>query len=174
MVKAYVIMNCVLGFESEVITSLRKINDVREAHGTLGLYDVIVQLESDSDTHLEETITMIRKIPKINSTITLTRSESGELFQTSEKLIDAMLGKNCTQAYVVIHCDKGQEYTTLKNLSYISEVKEADVIFGFYDLICKVEALDEQILANIVTKAIRSLPHIKTSMTLNIVKEQES
>ena len=48
------------------------------------------------------------------------------------------------------------------------------MVFGFYDVICKVEASDEKILNHVLTKAIRSLPHIKTSMTLNILNEQES
>ena len=84
-----------------------------------------------------------------------------------------MLGQNHAQAYVVIHCNKGEEYTTLKNLSHISEVKEADVVFGFYDVICKIEAADNKALENITTKAIRKLPDIESSMTLNIINEQE-
>ncbi len=79
-------------------------------------------------------------MPKIHSAVTLTRSESEELFQTSEKLIGMMLGQNSAKTYIVIHCDNGEEYTTLKNPSHILEVKEADVVFGFYDVICKVEA----------------------------------
>ncbi len=113
-------------------------------------------------------------MPKVTSTVTLTRSESGGLFQSSEKLIGMMLGRNDAQAYVVIHCDRGEEYTTLKNLSHIPEVKEADVVFGFYDVICKLEAPDDATLENVITKAVRLLPHVKTSMTLNIIKEQES
>jgi DNA-binding Lrp family transcriptional regulator len=113
-------------------------------------------------------------MPKIHTTVTLTRSESEELFQSSEKLIGMMLGQNLTQAYVVIHTEKGEEYPTLKNLSHIPEVKEADVVFGFYDVICKVVATDEKIMENVITKAIRSLPHIESSMTLNIIKEQDS
>ena len=175
MAKAYVMMNCDLGSEKEIIASLKKINCVKEAHGTLGLYDLVIQIESSSDKDLQEIVTgVIRKMPKIHSTVTLTRSESGELFQTSEKLIGMMLGQNNAQAYVVIHCDKGEEYPTLKNLSHIPEVKEADVVFGFYDVICKVEASDNKTLENVITKAIRALPHVKTSMTLNVINEQES
>ena len=85
-----------------------------------------------------------------------------------------MLGQNLAQAYVVIHCDKGDEFPTLKNLSKIQEVKEADVVFGLYDVICKLEASDNSILDNVLTKAIRRLPNIKSSMTLHIVNEQES
>ncbi len=175
MVKAYVLMNCELGSEKDVIALLNKIDGVKEAHGTLGLYDIAVQIESDSEEKIREIVTgTIRKMSKIHSTMTLTRSESEEFFQASEKLIGAMLGQNLAQAYIVIHCEAGEEYSTLKNLSHIPEVKEADVVFGFYDVICKIEASDDKTLENVTTKAIRSVPHVSTTMTLNIIKEQES
>jgi len=175
MAKAYVLMHCDLGSEKDVIALLNEIDGVKEAHGTLGLYDIVVQLESDSEEKIREIVTgTIRKMPKIRSTMTLTRSESKELFHASEKLIGAMLGQNFAQAYVVIHCDRGGEYSTLKNISHIPEVKEADVVFGFYDVICKIEASDDKTLENVTTKAIRSIPHVITTMTLNIIKEQES
>ena len=175
MAKAYVLMNCDLGSEKEVIDSLKKIDGIKDVHGTFGLYDIIAQIESDSEEKIQSIVTgIIRKMPKIHSTVTLTRSESGELFQASEKLIGAMLGKNLAKAFVVIHCDKGQEFPILKNLSHIPEVKDADVVFGFYDVICKIETADEKTLENVITKVIRKLPHIKTSMTLNIIPEQES
>jgi len=175
MAKAYVLMHCELGSEKDVIALLNKIDGIKEAHGTLGLYDIIVQIESDSEEKIQEIVTgTIRKMPKIRSTMTLTRSESKELFQASEKLIGTMLGQNFAQAYVVIHCDRGEEYSILKNISHIPEVKEADVVFGFYDVICKIEASDDKTLENVITKAIRSVPHVNTTMTLNIIKEQES
>ena len=57
-----------------------------------------------------------------------------------------MLGKNYSQAYVVLHCEKGAEFPTLKNLCKISEVKEADVVFGFYDVVCRIESSNENVL----------------------------
>jgi DNA-binding Lrp family transcriptional regulator len=168
-------MNCNLGSEKNIISSLKKVENVKEVHGILGLYDIILKIESESEEKIIKIVTeIIRKMPKIHSTMTLTRSESEKLFQPSDKLIDAMLGQNIAQAYVVIHCDKGEEYTILKNLTHIPEVKEADVVFGYYDVICRIEAPEYKILENVITKAIRSLPHIRTSMTLNIIKEQES
>jgi DNA-binding Lrp family transcriptional regulator len=155
-------MNCDLGSEKNVIASLKEIEDVKEAHGTLGLYDIIAKIESDSEEKIRNIVTsQIRKMTKIHSTMTLTRSESEKLFQPSEKLISAMLGQNKTQAYVVIHCDKGEEYNILKNLSHIPEVN-------------RIEASEYKILENVITKAIRTLPHIRTSMTLNVIAEQES
>ena len=168
-------MNCDLGSEEELIAFLKKIEGVKEAHGILGLYDIIVQVESDSEVKLMEIITKsIRKIPKIRSTMTLTRSESGELFHASEKLIGSMLGRNVVQAYVLIHCERDEEYPVLKSISNIPEVKEADVVFGYYDVICKIESTNNKNLENVITKAIRSIPHIKSSITLNVIKEQDS
>ena len=131
MAKAYIMMNCDLGEEKEVIQSLQEIVGIKEAHGTLGLYDIVAQIECTTDEKIQEIVTQqIRKIPKIHSSMTLTSSESGQLFQIAEKLVGAMLGKNSSQAYVVFHCEKGQEYPTLKNLCKIPEIKEADVVFG--------------------------------------------
>ena len=100
-------------------------------------------------------------------------SEFALSINDNDEIIGVILGQNLAQAYVVIHCDRGEEYTTLRNLSHIPEVKEADVIFGFYDVICKVMTTNEKIMENVITKAIRSLPHIESSMTLNIINEQE-
>ncbi len=173
MSKAYVMMNCKLGEEEDIIQSLKKIVGIKEAHGTLGLYDIIAQIECTTDQKIQEIVTQqIRKISKIQTSMTLTSSESGDLFQISEKLVGAMLGKNSSKAYVVFHCEKGQEYPTLKNLCKIPEVKEADVVFGYYDVICRMESSSEEVLQDVITRAIRGLPHLKTTMTLNIIKEQ--
>jgi len=174
MSKAYIMMNCKLGEEKGVVQELKKIVGIKEAHGTFGLYDIVAQIECTTDEKIQEIVTQkIRKIPKIQTSMTLTSSESGELFQISEKLVGAMLGKNSSQAYVVFHCEKGQEYTILKNICKIPEVKEADVVFGYYDVICRIEASCEEVLQDVITRAIRGLPNLKTSMTLNIIKEQE-
>lgn len=175
MAKAYILMNCHLGEEVEVIQSLQKIVGIKEVHGTLGLYDIVAQIECTTDEKIQEIVTQqIRKMPKIHSSMTLTSSESGQLFQITEKLAGAMLGQNSSQAYVVFHSEKGEEYPILKNLCNIPEVKEADVVFGYYDVICRIESSSEEVLQDIITKAVRRLPNLKTSMTLNIIKEQES
>ena len=174
MSKAYVMMNCDLGEEKIIIESLKKIVGIKEAHGTLGLYDIVAQIECTTDKKIQEIVTQqIRKISKIQTSMTLTSSESGQLFKISEKLVGGILGKNDSQAYVVFHCKKGEEYPILKNLCKIPEVKEADVVFGYYDVICRMESSSEEVLQDVITRAIRGLPNLKTTMTLNIIKEQE-
>lgn len=160
-------MTCDLGSEVNVIESLKKIDGVKEVHGILGLYDLIAHVELDSEKKIQDTVTkVIRKIPKIKSTMTMTRAESEEIFLKS-KIYDNET--NSYQAYLMIHCNKGDEYPTLKDLCDIPEVKEADVVFGLYDVICKLESSDEKSLQNTILKKVRIMPLIKTCMTLNVV-----
>ena len=67
MSKAYVMMNCNLGEEKSVIESLEKIVGIKEAHGTLGLYDIVAQIECTTDEKIQEIVTQqIRKYQKFN------------------------------------------------------------------------------------------------------------
>ena len=166
MARAYIVMNCKIGSETGIIESLKQVKGVREVHGILGLYDLIAQIELESEDAIRDTVTnTIRKIPNIHSTMTLTRSESEGLFQDSE----AGDSGNTSKAYLVIHCNKGDEFSTLKDLCNIPEVKDADVVFGLYDVICKIESSSEDTLQDTILKQVRKLPKIKSCMTLNIV-----
>ncbi|MCH9657259.1 Lrp/AsnC ligand binding domain-containing protein [archaeon] len=174
MSTAYVLMNCDIGSEKNVISSLGRIDGIVESHGTLGLYDIMAKVESENEKGIQSIVTeTIRKMPKIHSTMTLTRSESEELFHPSEKTATSTPIKNSSQAYVVIHTKKGQEYCVLRSLSGIPEIREADVVFGLYDVLCKIETSGYQRLEEIITKEIRKLSYIQTSMTLNVIAEQE-
>ena len=69
---AYVLINCDLGYEEQIIEELKHISDVKEIHGTFGAYDIFAKVESDQITTLRETITSkIRKIDRIRSTLSL-------------------------------------------------------------------------------------------------------
>jgi len=168
-------MSSKLGDEKKIISELKSIENVKDVHGTLGLYDIIAKLESDSEEKIKDTITeKIRKVPNIGSTMTLTRMEGEEVFKVdTEKLMGSILGKTAAQAYVVIHTDYAREDLVLRDLNKIPEVKEADVVYGNYDVIGKVEAQNHKELEKIITKKIRNLDHVRTTMTLNVVQEQE-
>ena len=76
MTQAYVLINCELGSEKQIISELKTFSDVKEVQGTFGAYDIIVKISSDSIEKIRETITWkIRKIEKIRSTLTLTKVE---------------------------------------------------------------------------------------------------
>ena len=141
----------------------------------MGLYDIVAKLEADSQEKITQTITeKIRKVDNIRSTMTLTKVEGEELFKVdSEKLMGSILGKTNAQAYVVIHCDQAREDLVLRDLNKIPEVKEADVVYGNYDVVGKIETENHKELENIITKKIRNLDLVRTTMTLNIVQEQE-
>jgi DNA-binding Lrp family transcriptional regulator len=72
MATAYVLINCELGSEEEIIKQLKELEGVTEVHRTFGAYDILSKIESSSVESLRETITWkIRKIDKIRSTLTL-------------------------------------------------------------------------------------------------------
>jgi len=72
MAEAYILINCEIGSEEQVINALKNIDSVKEVHGTFGAYDILAKIESPEVEDLRETITWkIRKIDKIRSTLTL-------------------------------------------------------------------------------------------------------
>ena len=69
---AYVLIQCDLGSEVEIIQELSKIQEITEVRGTYGIYDMFCKIEADSKDVLVDIITnKIRKVSKIRSTITL-------------------------------------------------------------------------------------------------------
>ncbi len=79
MVTAYVLINCDLGYEEQIIEELKHLSDVKEAHGIFGAYDILTKVESDSVEHLKDVITWkIRKLNRVRSTVTLIVPEKQE------------------------------------------------------------------------------------------------
>jgi len=76
MNKAFVLINCELGSEGQIISELKTFSDITQVNGTFGAYDIIAEVSSESIEKVRETITWkIRKIEKIRSTLTLTKIE---------------------------------------------------------------------------------------------------
>lgn len=68
----YILINCDLGSEVDIINELMKTPEVKEVRGTYGVYDIFVKLQGDTKEALETIIThKIRRISKIRSTVTL-------------------------------------------------------------------------------------------------------
>ena len=77
MTTAYVLINCEMGYEAEVIDEIKQLEDVKEAHGVFGAYDILVKVESDNVENLRDTISWkIRKLNRVRSTLTLMVIES--------------------------------------------------------------------------------------------------
>ena len=72
MPTAYVLINCDLDSEEEIIKELKKLPESVEVSGVYGVYDIIAKIRSDSMDRLRETITWhVRRIDKVRSTLTM-------------------------------------------------------------------------------------------------------
>ena len=72
METAYVLVNCDLGSEENIIEELKHIDSVKEVHGTFGAYNIIAKVENQDKDNLREVITWgIRKLEHVRSTLTL-------------------------------------------------------------------------------------------------------
>jgi len=70
-----------------------------------------------------------------------------------------------TIGYVAIHCDTGRETHVFDKVMEIPHVKEANIVLGLYDVICKLETGNTKELENAVMM-IRKIRHVQTTMTL--------
>ena len=72
MAAAFILANCELGSEKQVITDLKSICCVKKVHGVFGAYDLMIGLECKRLEELRQTIiSEVRRIKNVRSTITL-------------------------------------------------------------------------------------------------------
>ena len=72
MSEAYVLINCTLGKEEEVITDITDMNGVSAINGVFGAYDILTKVSGDDPTDMRDIITeKIRKIKHVRSTLAL-------------------------------------------------------------------------------------------------------
>jgi DNA-binding Lrp family transcriptional regulator len=70
--------------------------------------------------------------------------------------------------YVAVHCDTGKELHVFDRIVDIRKVREANIVMGLYDIICKLETSTTKELEDMVMK-IRKIPHVQTTMTLIVI-----
>ncbi len=170
MLKAYVLISCETGSERSVISNLKLIETVNEVFGTFGSYDIIAKMESNTEEKLRQAITKkVRLVPKIRATLTLMAHENGLFGKKLSSDEKEILDRAASQAYVAIHCKKIQEIEVLSDLSDIPEVIEGDIVMGSYDIMCKVAAPTYNDISDVVTKKIRKIKDIMTTITLNVI-----
>ena len=73
------------------------------------------------------------------------------------------------KAYVLIGCELGSENDIVTKLSKMDKVKDARIVYGDYDIVVEVETETESQMDNIITKKIRKLDKVRSTMTLGIV-----
>lgn len=172
MSKAYVLIANESGAEDSIISNLHHIESVKEAHGTFGSYDILTKLESSDEQKIQDDISHeIRKIKKIMSTLTLLVNEN-QSFKKITKSEKEVLDKYMAQAFVIIHCHRSQEPVILQELEKIPETLEADHLVGSFEIICKLAAPTYNDISDIISKKIRKIPNIKSTITLNVVGNQ--
>ena len=73
MRKAFVLVNTDLGSDDELQSELKKVVGVVGVYQVYGVYDLLVEVEAESDQKLKETIfSRIRVLKHVRSTLTLT------------------------------------------------------------------------------------------------------
>lgn len=75
------------------------------------------------------------------------------------------------KAFLLISAEIGRERDVASELESIPNVKEVHVTYGVYDVIAKVEAESPERLKETITNKIRSLDHIKSTLTMVVVEE---
>ena len=72
MHKGYILLNCDLGAEEYVVEELKRIPQVKNAFVTFGAYDIIVEIQAETQEDFDKTISFkIRSMPRVESTMTL-------------------------------------------------------------------------------------------------------
>lgn len=56
MLETFVLINCDLGKEQQIVKSLQNIQGVKEVQATHGVYDVVAKIETKTEKELNETI----------------------------------------------------------------------------------------------------------------------
>jgi DNA-binding Lrp family transcriptional regulator len=73
MKRAFVLVNVELGSDAEIESELKKIGRIAGVHQVYGVYDLIVEIEAESDKELKEIVfSHIRPLKHVKSTLTLT------------------------------------------------------------------------------------------------------
>jgi DNA-binding Lrp family transcriptional regulator len=73
MRRAFVMVNVDLGSEDELQSELKKVEGVVGVYQVYGVYDMVVEVDAESDQKLKEVLfSRIRSLKHVRSTLTLT------------------------------------------------------------------------------------------------------
>ena len=67
----FILLNCDLGAEEYIVDELKQMNNVNHAYLTFGAYDVIAEVHTDNQDDFEKSVSAIRKLSRVVSTMTL-------------------------------------------------------------------------------------------------------
>jgi len=72
-------------------------------------------------------------------------------------------------AFVLINAEIGSEAEVLKELKKLSNVKEAYLVYGVYDIVAKVEAEAMDSLKEIIATKVRKLNKVRSTLTMMVM-----
>ena len=75
------------------------------------------------------------------------------------------------RAYVLINVESGSEDDVLNELKSIEGVEEAYFSYGVYDLITRIKSDTMENLKDMVTRKIRTLNKVRSTLTLIMMEE---
>jgi len=73
------------------------------------------------------------------------------------------------KGFVLLNCDLGAEEFIVEELRKISQVSQAYVTFGAYDVIAEIKADSQEDFDETVSFKIRRLTRVVSTMTLNVI-----
>jgi len=75
------------------------------------------------------------------------------------------------QAFVLVNVESGYEVEVVEQLRRIEGVEEAYYSYGVYDIITKVKANSMEGLKDMVTKKVRAINRVRSTLTLIMMEE---
>lgn len=86
--------------------------------------------------------------------------------------MDKVLGEIMTVvAYVLFKVSSGSERDVCKKLVEFDEVVHADILFGEYDVVAKVETPELYNLEEFVSLSVRNVPNVLVTTTMIVSRE---
>ncbi|MCV0400473.1 MAG: Lrp/AsnC ligand binding domain-containing protein [Nitrosopumilus sp.] len=77
MTDAYVMLNCELGAEAEIIEQLKEIEQVVDVFETIGTHDMLVKLQAENFEKIREIVSWnIQKLKNVRATATLIKKDN--------------------------------------------------------------------------------------------------
>ena len=77
------------------------------------------------------------------------------------------------KGFVLLNCDLGAEEYILDELQQVPQIKNSYVTFGAYDIIAEIHAETQEEFEKTVSMNIRRLSRVVSTMTLNVVSNNE-
>ena len=75
MSKAFVFLNCDAGSEKEIVFEMNGISGVSQASKISGIYDIVVELDAESNNGIAKLVRKLRGIASIRSCLTMVVAE---------------------------------------------------------------------------------------------------